>query len=201
MGEPTAYPLAWPAHKPRTDWRFRKAGQFKKEDRHISRDQAIKRVRGELDKMGAKNLVASTDVPIRRDGMPYSNRSEEPSDPGCCIYFQIGDKPYAMACDTFDNLAQNIAAVAAHLSATRAMERYGVATTAETIQAFTALPPPAPKTTLDWRPILKDPTSLADAEDTYRILARRYHPDAPNGSQAAMADLNAAIDAARKELS
>ena len=191
---PTTFPLSWPPHKPRTDWRKRKNGLFKQNDRPINREQAVRRVQREVELLGGRHLIVSTDVPIRRDGMPYSNRSQEPTDPGACVYFHLHGKPYAMACDTFDKVAQNIAAVAGHIEATRKIERYGVATAAETLQAFTALPAPLkPHQILGVQPD-------ADAETirrAWRAKIATAHPD-QSGTHAAAAELNAARDAMLK---
>lgn len=198
MSEPTAFPLAWPAHKPRTGWSRRKSGQFKKDDRPISREQAIKRVQHEVSLLGGGYLIVSSDVPIRRDGMPYSNRSHEPMDPGVCVYFRMAGKPYAMACDTFDNLAQNIAAVAGHMEATRKIERYGVATAAETLQAFTALPAPTAPAGPPWWEVLgiiPERATPAAVSAIYREEAKRVGDD-----QDKLRELNLARDAAMKAL-
>lgn len=51
-----------------------------------------------------------------------------------------------------------------------------------------------------WRAVLEDPKTLAEAEVTYKRLAKLRHPDKPGGSTEAMAELNAAITQARKAL-
>lgn len=51
-----------------------------------------------------------------------------------------------------------------------------------------------------WRVLLEDPKTLAEAEATYKRLAKLRHPDKPGGSTEAMAELNAAITQARKAL-
>jgi hypothetical protein len=64
---------------------------------------------------------------------------------------------------------------------------------------FTALPAPE-----DWRQVLFiapfERLTIEDAERAYRAMARGAHPDHPGGSHDAMARLNRAIEAARKEL-
>jgi len=54
-----------------------------------------------------------------------------------------------------------------------------------------------------WREVLSVPVgqvTRGDIQRQYRTLAAERHPDTPGGSQAAMAELNAARDAALKEL-
>lgn len=187
------YPLQWPAHKPRLRSWERKSGTFKAEGRSITVDAAFQRIQYELDRIGGKNPLVSTNVELRVDGRPRMDRSP-PSDPGVCLYFDLKGKPYALACDAYQTVPQNLAAVAAHLEATRAIERHGVATASEMFTAFVALPQPK-----RWFEVLgvESSATLAAAEQAYRQKARTAHPD-QGGSTAAMAELNAARDAARK---
>lgn len=189
------FPLAWPAGKPRTGSLYRKRGAFKADGRNITVDRAFQRIDYELDRIGGKNPLVSSNVELRVDGRPRMDRSP-PSDPGVCLYFDLGGKPHALACDAYETVAQNLAAIAAHLEATRAISRHGVATAAEMFTAFVALP--QPKT---WREIfgLSARARMVDVEDAWRRLAASNHPDR-GGSHALMAELNAARDAARKEL-
>jgi hypothetical protein len=95
-------------------------------------------------------------------------------------------------------VAQNIAAVAAHIEATRAIERYGVASVADMFTGFQSLPAPGSK---PWWQILNIDrrAGVHEIEAAYKALAKERHPDAPWGSHELMADLNKARDDARKE--
>jgi hypothetical protein len=189
------YPLAWPAGKPRTPWTARKSGAFKADGRYITVDRAFQRIQYELDRIGGRNPLVSTNVELRVDGRPRMDRAA-PSDPGVCLYFDLKGQPYALACDVYQTVPQNLAAIAAHLEATRAIERHGVATAAEMFTAFVALPQPK-----RWWEVLglTAGASLADVEAAWRAKAGANHPDR-GGSHAAMAELNAARDAARRAL-
>ena len=184
------YPLAWPAGKPRTSWGRRKAGKFVENEKPITRVGAIRRLEAELTRLGGVYGLISSDLVLRQDGQPHLGKGE-PSDPGACFYFQLKGKPYAMACDTYTTLAQNIAAIANHIAATRAIERYGVASAAETLSVFQALP--APK-----RPheILGVPHGASETEvrAAWRKQIAQHHPD-QGGSDTHAAELNAARDA------
>lgn len=104
-------------------------------------------------------------------------------------------------CDTFHRLADNIAAIAAHIEATRAIERYGVATVEDMFRGFAALPS---RTSKNWRVVLGLPMERAvsreDVEAAYRRRAKDCHPDAEGGSHEAMAALNAARAEAIEQL-
>lgn len=197
-----AYPLAWPQSRARRAPAMRKAGKFtSKTDRGwhepVTIAEAVARLQRELDMIGARHAVISSNLELRLDGLPRSGQ-REPADPGVAVYFLLGGKETCLPCDTYLTAAQNIAAVAAHIEATRAIERHGVATVAEMFTGFQALP--APQSTPWWQVLgVASTASAAEIEAAYRRLARERHPDAPGGSDAMMADLNRARDQARKE--
>ena len=130
MGDaPSAFPLAWPVGKPRTPTHARKNGRFSKYGQSMTNATAAERVEAELDRLGARYPLISSNVEVTLSGRLRSG-ARTPEDPGICIYFQLSGKPYAMACDRYTTVADNLAAVAAHIDATRAIERHGVASAA-----------------------------------------------------------------------
>lgn len=185
-----AYPLAWPLGKPRTPRSAQKVGKFSRDGRWITVAGATARVEAEIGRLGGRWIVISTNIALRRDGKPYSGQ-KEPDDRGVCVYFDIAGQPYAMACDRYTEVADNLAAIAAHIEATRAIARHGVASAAETLQSFQALP--APKRPHEILGIAPDA-----APDTIRSAWRKAitgaHPD-QGGTEAAAAEINAARDA------
>jgi len=205
----TSYPLSWPRSKPRTPANERKFAPFgrrtadresnysRKHDLTIA--EAYERLERELvllDKTLDHHLsavVISTNVELRVDGRPRSDR-RAPDDPGAAVYFRVGDRPVVLACDKYRTVAGNLAAIAAHIDGMRATERHGVGTLHELFTGFMALP--GATSVNDWRKALGEPRSLAEAESAYRERARTAHPDT-GGSTAKMAELNAAIAAAR----
>lgn len=198
----TAYPLTWPQGKPRRAHGARRQGRFSttrnsvlKTSGPVTIADAIERLQVELDRIGARNVVLSSNLELRLDGLPRSGQSE-PFDPGVAVYFQLAGKPHCLPCDTYTRAADNIAAVAAHIEATRAIERHGVASVAKMFTGFRALP--APSSTPWWR-VLQVPESATwpEAEAAFLRLAMERHPDR-GGSDAMMADLNRARDEARK---
>lgn len=207
-----AYPLAWPHGRPRRRPQARKPGKFGKAtwregyggNRYSTKGEltvadARRRLQDELDRLGARLPVISSNMELRLDGLPRSG-AREPEDPGVAVYFQLNGKPHCMPCDTYLRVADNLAAVAAHIEATRAIERHGVATVAEMFAGFQALP--APGARRPWWEVLgfvHDRVTLDAVEEVYRSLARKRHPDA-GGSVEAMAELNAARDEAREAL-
>lgn len=207
---PTRYPLAWPARKPRRGWRERVVGDFSKsldgvdgkKTRRVNVAEAAQRCEDELDRMGARWPILSTNLELRMDGRPRADRAD-PADPGACLYFDLKGVPHAMACDTYTTVEQNVAAIAAHLKAVRAIERYGVGTTAETLQAFAALPPPPDaKPKRPWWEVLgvvrtSEPDEI---KAMFKVKANKAHPD-KGGTAELMSELNVALKEALAEAS
>lgn len=204
-----AYPLQWPEGWPHTESWKRKQAQFgtsrnstyaRKQSLFVS--DGLERVLSELSKMGLdrNDIVVSTNLQTRLDGLPRSNQSE-PSDPGVAVYWQPkkgGMK--VLAVDRFDRVADNLAAVAGTLAALRSIERWGGGQILDrAFTGFTALPGPDTKRT--WREILGTPTTcdIGIVRGAYRVAASMAHPD-KGGSNERMAEVNRAWAKAQEEL-
>lgn len=200
-----AFPLHWPAGRPRTAASSRQYGRFNKkqhngrwnETKSLTVADALARLQDELDRIGACYPVVSSNLETRLDGLPRSGQ-RDPDDPGVALYFDLKGEPHCLPCDTYTRVADNIAAIAKHIEATRAIERYGVASIREMFAGFAALPAPGQaESALWWKVLRVDQTaSEADIQAAYRKRAAEVHPDRPGGSAAAMAEANAARDEA-----
>ncbi len=212
MITPTAYPLHWPSTRARTPAAQRTVAKFRTGGgSHLRRDGAPKpvtlvdareRLQDQLDLLRAQDVTLSTNLQLRLDGQPRAGLAE-PDDPGVALYFRLGKKPIVLCCDRWATVAQNIAAIAAHIDALRGQERWGVATREESFAGFVALPAPGPGQQ-DWRTVLGLAAHTGVDSDVvrsaYTALAREHHPDRPGGSASKMATINAARDAALQEL-
>lgn len=185
-----AYPLAWPQGWPRT-----KNPQRSRFD--VTRERATQELVWELQRMGARYPVISTNLPLRRDGLPYAGVKPDNGDTGVAVYFERKGKQMVFACDRWDRIEDNMRAIQKTIDALRGIERWGASDMMErAFSAFQALPPPKSP----WEVLGVPPRSSRDAvNDAYRTKAKNVHPDI-GGSAAAMAELNAARDAALKEL-
>ena len=203
------FPLSWPTGWKRTlpvqrqRARFRSVssprdGQPYRQARELSVAEATARLQGELDRLGASDAILSTNIRLRLDGKPRSDQPE-PADVGVAVYFRLGGKPRTLACDRWDRVADNVAAVAAHIDCIRAVERYGVGTLEQAFAGYAALP--AGPSAEEWWIVLQlaPDATLAQAEEAFRKLARTRHPDA-GGSHDAMASLSGARERARRAL-
>ena len=199
------YPLQWPTGRARKPAGARKSGRFNRKERRsgeawtrtvdISVADALKRLQEELDAIGARYPVVSSNLETRLDGLPRSGQ-RKPDDPGVAVYFQLDGEPHCLPCDTYLLVEHNIAAIAAHIEATRAIERHGVASVREMFSGFAALPAPR-----KWFEVLGVSASANASviNGAYRALAAKRHPDRPGGSHDAMAELNKARDEGLKE--
>lgn len=212
----TAFPLAWPPGWKRTPAGERAFGQFgstrqssvgnwrSKQD--ITVAVATQRLRVGLDRMAVRgdDLVLSTNLKLRLDGLPRSDQAQ-PADPGAAVYWNDPwtSAPRCMAIDRYTKVEMNIAALAATIEAMRAIERHGGAIVLErAFTGFAALPAPiVAGMKRHWRDVLQfgDGAPTRDSiTSRYRILASTAHPD-KGGSTAAMSELNQARDDALKE--
>lgn len=200
----TAYPLQWPEGWPRTKSHLRKNGNFRKDGKWVTVYQACDRVLVELGRLGIgrDDIVISTNLKTRMDGLPRSDQSE-PGDHGAAVYWETRKhERRVMAIDRYNTVADNLAAIAATLEAMRAIERHGGAQILDrAFTGFVALP--APGAQRHWRAVIgvgPDVRDLAVVRAEFRRRAADHHPDRPGGTHDAMAELNAALAAAEKEL-
>lgn len=209
--EVEAFPLQWPAGRERTrdhnreDAKFGRvglqAGYSYTTKSKLTLAEARERTMAELDRLGARSVVISSNVPLRLDGFPRSGQAE-PKDPGVAVYFSWNKEQHCMACDRYTKVADNLCAVAKHLDAMRGQLRWGVADTRAMFAGFKALPPPSGQpTSPQWWNVLGVPHDYPtdSVRQKYRELARKHHPDVEGGDAGAMALINRAYEQFQKE--
>lgn len=209
----TAFPLSWPVGWPRCPESRRTRAKFGnvrevqsahnpgntwKQRGSLTIAGARDRLLAELARLGAARIVLSTNIRTRNDGLPYSNAAE-PDDPGAAVYFRLKGQPRVLACDKWDRVADNIAALAKHIEAIRGQVRWGVGSLDQAFGGYLALT--AVGARKHWTEILRvsADATLADVEAKRIALLRKHHPDR-GGSHAQAAEINAAADEARLEL-
>ncbi len=152
-------------------------------------------VREELKRLGAADVVISTNVKTRLDGLPYSG-AREPDEHGVAVYFRLADRVHCLACDRWDRVPDNLSAVAHHVEAVRGQSRWGVGDIAQAFAGYCALPAMDAKKT--WWALLgfREPPGALDAVRTkWRERIAEAHPDrGGNANQAA--EINAAMSEA-----
>lgn len=189
------FPLRWPDGRPRT--RNPLVSAFKRDRTFAEARHALIR---ELDLLGARRVIISSNVPLRNDGLPRSGQPQ-PKDTGVAVYFELGapGRPHAMACDRWRHVEDNLYALAKHVEAMRGQQRWGVASVEQAFAGFVALPPA--RASQSWRTVLgfgSEPVSRTAIEERFRALALFHHPDR-GGTNEKMAELSAARDEALRE--
>ena len=203
MTKDLSYPLHWPTSWPRA--RSRADAKFGQKDysksyqttKRVTISVALDRLQAELDRLGARNVILSTNLERNLNGAPRSGQAD-PADPGVAVYFTLKGKDTVLACDRWYRCADNMVAIAKHIEAIRGMDRWGVGSIEQAFAGYQALPAPE-----QWFQVLKVRADApkADVDAAYRRLARDAHPDQPNGSHAKMQRINDARDRAYAEKS
>lgn len=203
-----AYPLQWPPGRPRTEsWR-RERAKFEVTFAR-ARDNIVAEVGRLAGKYPDPQIVISTNIALRRDGLPLANQ-RPPDDPGVAVYFQYKKRQMSFACDRWQKIEHNMQAIAKTIEALRGIARWGTGDMLEAaFTGFAALPPPPPAAPpppgaaprqRHWREVFgTGVTNREQLQDVYRRLAGAYHPDR-GGDPAKMAELNAARAQALLEL-
>lgn len=186
-----AYPLQWPPGWPRTERPSRSA--FK-----VTEETAKRNLVRELSLLGARDVVISTNMPIRQDGLPYASR-RAPEDAGIAVYFTLNGTQQCIPCDRWRTLRENMQAVTLTVGALRGLDRWGAKEMVDAaFSGFKALPEgrsSAPTYALPWYEILQvSPQAGYDIiTAAYRKLAMKAHPD-NGGSQGDFERIKSAYD-------
>jgi hypothetical protein len=190
------YPLQWPTGQEKTPPAKRERARFK-----VSFARARDHVCDELNRMGVPDnrIVISTNIELKRDGLPYAGRKPAGS-PGVAVYFFLDGTEQVIACDRWDRVEDNLRAVGKTIEALRGIERWASsAIMQQAFAGFKSLPPSGG----EWRAVFgfvsDSRPSLEHVKSAYRTMAAVAHPD-KGGNPAEMSRLNQAFAAAKEEL-
>lgn len=172
-----AYPLQWPTGRARTPDYEKKGDPFKMPSSKIKADLAK-----ELKLMKSDDFVISSNLMIRRDGIPYANQ-RNPEDTGVALYFTRKGKEICISCDQYASVDANLRAIGKTIEAIRGIERWG---TEEMMDAaftgFAALPESTivtPYRARAWHEVLEVPQTASPEtiKAAYRQMLLKHHPD------------------------
>lgn len=191
LDQVTEFPLCWPDGKPR-------AAQRQRSPFRTTMANAHREVAEEMRRWRARGHVISM-APLYRRG---------PVDPGVALWWtmpllrasQALPELRVIACDNYGLQVDNLHAIALTLTGLRAFERYGTYTREQAVEgARPMLPPPEPEGPTWWDVLgVKRDWPLDAIEAVWRQKLTMMHPDR-GGAVEGAAELNAAMDAARKE--
>lgn len=191
-----ATPLQWPIGQGRTPSGQRTPSRFK-----ATLTESRFGLLRELSLLGAKNVVISSNLELRRDGLPHAD-SREPDDPGIAVYFDRGSsaalRPFVIACDSYNRAVSNLRAVGVTVEALRAIARHGASGLLE--QAFTGFAAlPAHGSVKPWWEVLGVDVDSTQAERkaAFIALGKIHHPDV-GGDHGRMSEINEAYRQAKE---
>lgn len=197
------YPLDWPAGRPRTPGADRRPALFRDAGTRMTLTTSRKRLRDQVALLTplrtgyrVTSQILSTNIRFTASGSRDQNVSRrDPADAGVAFYFDLDRRPHVLACDRWDTVPDNIAAIAAHIDALRGQERWGVADLRQAFAGHVALPPADP-----WWTILgvTHDAPVDQIARAYRTRAKTAHPNA-GGDRAAWDRLSAAYEAGLQE--
>lgn len=204
------FPLSWPGHWPRTsavargDARFygTSTSQRKsfdgtvhtyKNKRGKTVDEARRFLRAELERLGARDIIISTNMRTRRDGELHGSAAA-PADPAVAVYFKLRQQDRCFPCDKWSSVADNLWAIAKSIEAMRGLERWGAERMVDAaFTGFRALPETTGGT--PWWEVLEvgSGAPIEEIRAQYRALAMLRHPDKEGGSDEAFRALQVAL--------
>lgn len=160
--------------------------------------QAFDDLESELDQLGVDDFRYSFDAQKRkRDGRPYSRAN--PDDPSFVLRWSMGGEQYAVACDRWTSLRDNVRSVGLYVREKRKMESRPVETGESEFanarlpsgeeDAIEAAPPAHQVLGVDAD---ADPTTVKEA---FREKSKELHPDVEGGDGAAFKRLKRAREA------
>jgi len=169
-----AYPLTWPAGRARTLWGHRETAKFDTSFAR-ARDNIVHEVQLLVGKYIDPKLIISTNIPLRKDGLPLASY-RAPTDTGVAVYFRYNGQDVSFACDRWLKIEHNMQAIAKTIEALRGIERWGTGDMMKA--AFTGfLALPAPAAAQQWWQVLgvagHEPTITV--REAYRKLRSEAH--------------------------
>jgi hypothetical protein len=196
-----SYPLHWPdgwlrtPPEARQERRYRPGRAYSDRRSFWTFAEARVTLMEELDLLGARNVVISSNYELRRDGRPRAG-GRTPEDGGVAVYFNLEGRPTVLACDRHGWAAENLRAIAMAVKALSLVERHGGGVIFErSMRGFATRAGNG-----EWWSVLRvaETATREEIESAFRELARAHHPDR-GGSQEKMAELNGARERALRD--
>lgn len=186
-----AYPLHWPSDYPRSK-RY-KDSRFK-----TTVAKARNYIKDEVRRLGGKDVIISSNVPINKDGELRADYTRyKLDDPGIAVYFMYNGNQVCLCCDTYARTWENLHGIGRTIEALRQIDRDGVSDFLN--RAFTGFKAIAERASGPscWDVLNIEPTkNKAEIDKAYKQLVKDCHPDKQTGSLDKFHELQAAREAA-----
>lgn len=194
-----AFPLCWPDGWART--KFRTSSNYK-----VTTDTAIEDLLGSIRTMGGRDIIVSSNVPVRRDGTMYrgDHSDQRIADPGVAVYWTArgprGEAlPRVIPCDHWHTVRENVRALGMAIDCIRGLKRCGAGEIQDRAYAGFARLPETSGARAWWEVLGVDRNAdVRYIRGIYRTLAAENHPD-KGGDSAVMARINEAYRQATAE--
>ncbi|PSB33576.1 hypothetical protein [Stenomitos frigidus] len=157
----------------------------------------------ELQSLEATDIVISCNVEPLPAFPGYPEHYETPADPGVAVSFTLNGVPYLFACDDFEAVQGNMRDIGQLLREKRMLSQlHRCATFDREFAGYKAVSIPveaSPRRKPWWKVLYVSPDApLTVVEAAYKGLAKTVHSDlTPQGGDAAMIELNRAVEEAR----
>jgi hypothetical protein len=193
-----AFPLCWPDGWARTQ--FRTGSSYK-----VTTDVALDELLASIRQLGGRDIIVSSNVPIRRDGAMYRGDHAEARmpDPGVAVYWTArGPKgeavPRVIPCDHWYTVRENVRALGMAIDYIRGLKRCGAGEIQD--RAFAGFARLSETTSDAWSVLgVKRYASRQELTERLRELTRTEHPD-HGGSTEGFSRLTSAYHAALEAL-
>ena len=179
-----SYPLQWPPGYPRA--RRRVQSRFGHCGHGVSFGEARDGLLDELRLLGAGDVVLSTNVELRRDGLPYANQRPV-EDPGVSVFFSFKGDRRVICCDRYNRAGDNARAIQLTINAIRGMGRWGCSNILDAMfSGFQALPEHGSQAIAAWWDVLEvEPQATPEQfQAAYRAKAKDHAPRSTRRQQA-----------------
>ncbi len=168
-----AYPLCWPIGQKRTaNPTYSRFGEH-------TLTKATKYLLEEVERMKGDNPIISSNIPLNKNGEPRADYlKKQIQDKGVAVYFTRNKQQVVLACDRWDNVEDNIWAIACSIEAMRSLERWGVSEMLDrAFSGFLAIPERATGRNC-WDILdLRQTKDINLIKEKYRVLLKICHPD------------------------
>jgi len=187
-----AYPLHYPINHARTPEAALKPAQFATTFAR-ARNTALYNLR----LLQAEEVIISSNIPQRADGLPFPAGDKSLLDPGIAVYFTLYGEKRVVCCDAFLSVADNMQAISKSLEALRGLQRWRCSNILKlALAGFKAFP----EAGTFWKTfdLEEKPATMEELKKAYRIKVAIVHPGIPGGSREQYELLNAAYQTALK---
>lgn len=173
-----AFPLCWPEGWERT--KYRASSPYK-----VTTDAALEDLLASIRLLGGRDIIVSSNVPVRTDGTMYrgDHSDRRMPDPGVAVYWTARDKkgnpaPRVIPCDHWHTVRENVRALGMAIDHIRGLKRCGAGEIQDRAFSGFARLPETTEVFDCWTVLgVQRGASRQELTERLRTLTRTEHPD------------------------